>query len=109
MSNYKYFIVLELLRSYFIAHCLFGKRMRAAALVLNEVCEFSGESQSKSSCTSDSNILTYFHGFLTFTDGEYTCEMQVMHLGKVHSASLSAAHVAFLSKHLTASRFKLKL
>ncbi len=28
----------------------------------------------------------YFHGFLTFTDGEYTCEMQVMHSGKAHIA-----------------------
>ncbi len=49
--------------------------------------------------------LTYFYGFLTITDGEYTCEMQVMHLGKEHiaqnSESLSAAHAAFLSEHLT--------
>ncbi len=46
----------------------------------------------------------YFHGFLTFTDGEYTCEMQVMRLGKEHmaqnSTSLSAAHAAFLSEPL---------
>ncbi len=49
--------------------------------------------------------LTNFYGFLTITDGEYTCEMQVMHLWKEHiaqnSASLSAAHAIFLSEHLT--------
>ncbi len=47
--------------------------------------KFNGESQSKRSCTSAAKW-KYFHGFLTFTDGEYTCEMQVMHLGKEHVA-----------------------
>ncbi len=29
---------------------------------------------------------TYIHGFRTFTDGEYTCEIYVMHSGKEHTA-----------------------
>ncbi len=50
------------------------RAMRTAALILNEVCEVSRESQAKAHA-----LLTakwkYFHGSLTFTDGEYTCEL----------------------------------
>ncbi len=45
--------------------------------------------------------------FVTFTDGEYTCGMKVMHLGKEHIAQNSAS----LSGHtqpFCQSRFKLK-
>ncbi len=56
-----------------IAHCVW-RAMRLAARVQNQVCEFSGESQSRSLCTSDGKM-EIFHGILTFTDGEYTCEM----------------------------------
>ncbi len=78
-----------------IALCLFD----AHACVQNQVCEFSGESQSSKT--------KYFHGFLSFTDVEYTCEMYVMHLGKEHIAQNSAS----LSGHtqtFSQSRFKLK-
>ncbi len=76
--------------------CLFGVHSFRTKSV-----EFSGESQAFALLNAK---WKYFHGFLTLTDGEYTCEMLVMHLGKEHiaqnSSSLSAAHAAFLSEPL---------
>ncbi len=73
--------------------------------------KFSGESQSKKAHAPLTAKWKYFHGFLTFTDGEYTCEMQVMHLGKQHiSNTLNSA--SFCQRHtqpFCQSRFKLKL
>ncbi len=73
--NYKYFSKIYILVRVIalLFHCALSIwRACVAALVLNEVCEFRGESQSKSACTSDSKM-EIFHGFLTFTDGEYRC------------------------------------
>ncbi len=66
MSNYKHFSKIYVLVRV-IALCLFGARSEPSL-------KFSGESQSRSLCTSAAKW-KYFHGFLTFTDGEYTYEM----------------------------------
>ncbi len=60
MSNYKYFSKMYILVRV-IALCLFG----AHARVQKQVCEVKRKIAR----------WKYFHGFLTFTDGEYTCEI----------------------------------
>ncbi len=76
MSYYKH-ITTNIL----ITLCLFGACSEPSL-------KFRGES-----CTSAAKW-KYFHGFLTFTDGEFTCEMQVMHLGKEHIDKI--AHAVFV-------------
>ncbi len=61
-----------------VAFCLFG----TAARVQNQSVEFNGESDKAKACARLTTKWKYFQAFLTFRDGEYTCEMQVMHLEK---------------------------
>ncbi len=78
MSNYKHFSKMYILVR--VIALLFHCDLSVWLAFRTKSVKFSGESQSRSSCTSDSKI-EFFYDFLTFTDGEYTCEMQVMHLG----------------------------
>ncbi len=80
LSKYKYlsemYILVRIIALIF--HCSLSVwRMRAAVLAHSlKSVKFSRESQS--SCSSVSKKQKYFHDFITFTGGEYTCEMQVM-------------------------------
>ncbi len=88
--------------SHFIELCLFGAHARGGAR--SKLCLWS-LAENRKAKTHAPLLTAKLNGFLTFTDGEYTCEMYVMHLGKQHisqnSVSLSAAHAAFLTERLT--------
>ncbi len=59
--------ILELLHCYFIVLCLFDGGARSElSLAENRKAKAHARLTAK---------WTYFHGFLTCTDGEYTCEM----------------------------------
>ncbi len=77
MSNYKHFSNLYFSQSYcscFIALCLFGAHVRGG--MHSEPSLWSlAENLKPEACAHLTAKLKYFHGFLTFTDGEYTCEM----------------------------------
>ncbi len=66
--------ILELLRSYFIELRLFGMHPRGGAHSKRSLWSLAENRKAKAHA-----LLTakwkYFHGFLAFTDGEYTCEM----------------------------------
>ncbi len=80
--------------------------MRAAAHIQNQVCGVKRKIPN----------WKYFHGFLTLTDGEYTCEMYAfimrhlkMRLGRAHSsngASLSG-HMQPFCQHATTPRHRI--
>ncbi len=65
---------IELLRSYFIARRLFGAHAHGGAHSKWRLWSLAENRKAEADA-----LLTakwkYFHGFLTFTDGEYTCEM----------------------------------
>ncbi len=62
-----------LLRSYFIALRLLGAHARGGRSELS-LWSLAENLKAKAHALLTSK-LTYFHGFLAFTDWEYTCEM----------------------------------
>ncbi len=60
--------------SYFIELCLFGAHARSGTRSKWSLWSLAENLKGEGSSTSDSKM-DIFHGFLTFIDGEYTCEM----------------------------------
>ncbi len=75
MSNYKHFseiyILVRVIALLFLCTLSFW---RTAAHVQNQVCEVERRI-TKQKLMQVCSKMEIFHGFLTFTDGEYTCEM----------------------------------
>ncbi len=78
MSNYKYFskmYILEILRSHFIELCLFGTHVHGGARSKWSLWSLAENRKAKAHALLLTAKWKYFYGFLTFTDGEYTCEV----------------------------------
>ncbi len=67
--------ILDLLRSHFIELHLFGVHARGGARSKLSLWCLAENRKAKTHAPLLTAKWKYFHGFLIFTDGEYTCDM----------------------------------
>ncbi len=75
MSNYKHFSKMYILDRVIVLLCHCALSVWRACTLSEPSLWSLAENLKAEACALLTAKWKYFHGFLTFTDGEYTCEM----------------------------------